>query len=172
MTIFSNNLEGHDPFGHPWLRLCLAPMFVHVTSKKVPYILHMLRKNFACWKQFKFFILSENLLLRERTFHIVNCLKVFDFTLFFVYTLKLLKGPFGTIFALFWKTYNLFQSLQLQSGSSAIKQNNAKTKCKSLKEGPHNIFDKRRSETTASFASLNIHPCSRLHTKERTGFIL
>jgi len=33
-----------------------------------------------------------NLLLRESPFHIVNCLKLFDFTLFFVYTLQLLKG--------------------------------------------------------------------------------
>jgi len=43
--------------------------------------------------QFYIFILSGNLLLRESTFHIANCLKLFDFTLFFVYTLKLLKGP-------------------------------------------------------------------------------
>ena len=86
--------------------------------------------------QFKFFILSGNLLLRESPFQIVNCLKLFDFTLFFVYTLKLLKAPLAHIFALFWKTYDLLQSLRLQSGSSAFKQNNAKTKCESLKEGP------------------------------------
>jgi len=35
-----------------------------------------------------FFILSGSLLLRESPFHIVNCLKLFDFTLFFVYILK------------------------------------------------------------------------------------
>jgi len=31
---------------------------------------------------------------------------------------------------------------------------------------------KRGPETTALFAFLNIHPCSQLHTKERTDFIL
>ena len=56
-------------------------MFVHVTSKKDPCILHMLHKYFTCWKHFKFFILSGNLLLRESPFHIINCLKLFDFTL-------------------------------------------------------------------------------------------
>jgi len=56
-------------------------MFVHVASKKGPYILHMLHKNFTCWKQLKFFILSGNLLLRESPFHITNGLKLFDFTL-------------------------------------------------------------------------------------------
>jgi len=50
--------------------------------------------------QFYIFILSGNLLLRESTFHIANCLKLFDFTLFFVYTLKLLKGPLWHIFLL------------------------------------------------------------------------
>jgi len=53
--------------------------------------------------QFKFFILSGNLLLRESPFQIVNCLKLFDFTLFFVYTLKLLKAPFGTHFCFILK---------------------------------------------------------------------
>ena len=75
-------------------------MLVHVTSYRGPYILHMLHKNFTCWKQFKFFILSENLLLRESPFHIVTCLQLSDFTLFFVYTLKLLKAPLWHIFLL------------------------------------------------------------------------
>ena len=38
----------------------------------------------------------RNLLLRESPFHVVNCLKSFDFILFFVHTLKLLRGPFVT----------------------------------------------------------------------------
>jgi len=82
--------------------------------------------------------LSESLLLRETPFHIVNFLNLFDFTLFFVYIhIKVVKDPpLEHIFALFWKTYDLLQSLRLQSGSSAFKQNNAKTKCESLKEGP------------------------------------
>ena len=56
----------------------LAPMFVHVISKKGPYILHMLCRNCIRWTQVKFFILSENLLLRESPFHIVNYLTSFD----------------------------------------------------------------------------------------------
>jgi len=48
----------------------------------------MLHKNFTCWKQFKFFILSGNLLLRVSPLHIVNCLKLFNFTLFFVYSTR------------------------------------------------------------------------------------
>jgi len=36
--------------------------------------------------------MSGNFLLRESPFHIVNCLKLFNFTFFFVYALTLLKG--------------------------------------------------------------------------------
>ena len=46
------------------------------------------------------------------------------------------------IFPLFWKTYDLLQSLRLHSGSSAFKQNKVKTKCKSLKEEPRDISEK------------------------------
>ena len=73
-----------------------------------PYILQMLQKNFTCWKQFKFLILSGNFLLRESLFHIVNCLKLFDFTLFFVYTLELLKGPLWHIFLLYFEKHMTF----------------------------------------------------------------
>ena len=67
----------------------------------------------------------------------------------------------------------MLRSLRLQSGSSAFKQINAKTKCEILKEGPRNISEKKVPETTALFAFPNIHHCSQLHTKERTnGFIL
>jgi len=47
-------------------------------------------------------------------FALQNGLNSFDFKLFFVYTLKLLRSPFGTLahnFALFWKTYELLQGL-------------------------------------------------------------
>jgi len=58
--------------------------------------------------------------------------------------IKVVKGPpLAYIFALFWKTYDLLQSVRLQSGSSAFKQNNVKTKCESLKEGPCDISEKR-----------------------------
>jgi len=42
--------------------------------------------------------LSANLLLRESPLHIVNCLKLVDFTFFFVYTSMLLKDPLWHIF--------------------------------------------------------------------------
>jgi len=38
--------------------------------------------------------------------------------------------------------------------------------------GPATSLKKGGPETTALFAFRNIHPCSELHTKERTGFIL
>jgi len=49
---------------------------------------------------------------------------------------------------------------------------NAKLSAKVSKRGPARSLKKGDSETTASFAYLSIHPCSRLHTKKRTGFIL
>jgi len=68
----------------------------------------MLHKNFTCWKQFKFFILSGNFRLRESPFHIVNCLKLFNFTLFFVYTLKMLKGLLWRIFLHYFEKHMTF----------------------------------------------------------------
>jgi len=131
----------------------------------------MLHKNFTCWKQFKFFILSGNLLLRGSPFHIVNCLKLFDFTLF--YTLKLFKGSLRHTFLLYFEKHMTFSRA---CGSRVVHQllnkTMQKTKCESLKEGPRNISEKRGPETTGLLAFPNIHPCSQLHTKERTGFIL
>jgi len=55
------------------------------------------------------------LLLRESPFHIVTCLQLLDFTLFFVYTLKLSKAPLWHIFLLwFEKHLTLLQSVRLQ----------------------------------------------------------
>ena len=48
---------------------------------------------------------------------------------------KLLKSPLWHIFLLCFEKHDLLQSLRLQSGPSAFKQNNAKTKRESLKEG-------------------------------------
>ena len=67
-----------------------APVCSRYIKKAPLYFKHATQK-FNRWKQFKFFILSANLLLRESPFHIVNCLKLLDFTSFFVYTLKLLN---------------------------------------------------------------------------------
>ena len=88
--------------------------------------------------------------------------------------IKVVKGlTLAHIFALFWKTYDLLQSVRLQSGSSAFKHNNAKTKCESLKEGPATSLKKGGPGTTALLAFPNIHLCSQLHSlQKRTGFIL
>jgi len=97
-------------------------MFVHVRSKNGPFISHMLHKNSTCRMQFKFFIFSGNLLLRESPFHIVNCLKLFDFTLFFVYTLKLLKGPLIFFFALFLLYFEKHMTCSGACGSRVVHQ--------------------------------------------------
>jgi len=47
-----------------------------------------------------------------------------------------------------------------------------KLSAKVSERGSATSLKKAGAETTASFASPNIHPCSQLHTKERTGFIL
>jgi len=65
-------------------------------EKEALYFIHAIQ-SFIRWNQGKFFILSGNLLLRESTFCTVNCLKSFSFKMFFVYTLKLLRGPFRHI---------------------------------------------------------------------------
>jgi len=49
--------------------------------------------------------MSGNFLLGESPFHIANCLKLFDFTLFSVYTLNMLKSPFWHIFLLYFKKH-------------------------------------------------------------------
>jgi len=40
------------------------------------------------------------------------------------------------------------------------------------KSGPATSLIKGGPDTTASSTFPNIHPCSQLHTKDRTGFIL
>jgi len=120
----------------------LPPMFVHVTSKKGPIfyicftniLLAESNLNFyfdwkfaSAWKSISHCKLFEVIWL-----NIVLCLHI-----------KFVKGtPLAHIFALFWKKYDLLQSLRLQSGSSAFKHNNAKTKCESLKEGLRDISEK------------------------------
>jgi len=46
-----------------------------------------------------------------------------------------------------------------------------KLSAKVSKRGPATSLKKGSPETTALFASPNIHLCSQLHTKEWTGFI-
>jgi len=103
--------------------------------------------------------------------------KLFEVILFYVVLClptKVVKGaPLEHIFALFWKIYDFLQSLLLlQSGSSAFKQNNAKTKYESLKEGPHDISEKRGPSRQPCSPSLISTPALNYNTKERTGFIL
>jgi len=113
------------------------------------------------------------LLLRESQFHIANCLKLFSFTLFFVYTLKLLKGPLWHIFLLYFEKRMTFSRA---CGARVVHQLLNKIMQKLSAEvstmGPATSLKKRDPETTALFAFPNIHPCSQLRTKERTGFIL
>jgi len=141
----------------------LAPIFVHVTSKQFPYILHMLHINFTCWKQIKFFTLSRNLVLRESPFHIVNCLKLFDFTLFFVYTLKLLKGPLWHIFLLYFEKH---MTCSRACGSRVVHQllNKAmqKLSAKVSKRGPATSLKKGAPRRPPRSPNPNIHPCSQL----------
>jgi len=65
-------------------------------------------------------MLTGTLLLRETHFHIANCLKSFDFKLFFVYTLKSLRGSSVTshiIFVLFGQTYDLLQTFKKKTSA-------------------------------------------------------
>jgi len=105
----------------------------------------------------KFFILSGNLLLRKSTFHIVNCLKLFNFTLFFVYTLKLQKGPFWHIFLLYFEKHMTFS---ITCGSRVVHQLLNKTmqklSAKVLKRGPATSLKKgapRRQPCSLSLIS-------------------
>ena len=148
----------------------LPPMFVHVTSKKGPIFYICFTNILLAESNLNFYFVWKFASARQSISH---C-KLFEVIWFYIILclhIKVVKGPpLAHIFALFWKTY--LQSLRLQSGSSAFKENNAKTKGASLKEGPRDISEKEGFETTALFAFPNIHPCSQLHTKERTGFIL
>jgi len=118
------------------------PQCLFTLHEKSPYILHMLHKNFTCWKQFKFFILSGNLLLRDSPFHTVNCLKLFDFTLFFVYTLKLLKGPLWHIFLLYFEKH-IFRACGSRVVHQLLKKIMQKLRAKVSKRGPATSLKKR-----------------------------
>jgi len=109
--------------------------------KKGPYIL--LHKSFTYWKQFKFFNLSANFLLRESPFHIVNSLKLFYFTLFFVYTSKLLKGPLWHTFLLYFEKH---MTCSRACGSRVVHQLLNRTMQKLMRKspwGPRDISEKR-----------------------------
>jgi len=76
------------------------------------------------------FSFCGNLLLRESPFNIANCLKPFDFNLFFVYTLRL-----------YIKTYDLLQSLLLVALEwfFSFLTKYCKNKTETLKGWPHGI---------------------------------
>jgi len=122
--------------------------------------------------QLKFFILVWKFASARKS--ISHC-KLFEVTgLYIVLCLhnKVAEGPpLAHIFVLFWKTYDLLQSLQLQSGSSAFKQSNAKTKCESLKEGPHGISEKRGPRRQPCSPSLISTPAlNYIQKKELASF--
>jgi len=106
-------------------------------------------------------------------FHIVNCLKLFDFTSFFVYTLKWLKGHLWHIFLLYFEKHmTCFRAWGSRVVYQLLNKIMQKLSAKVSKRGPSTSLKKWGPETTALFAFPNIHPYSQLHTKERTGFIL
>jgi len=137
--------------------------------KRVSYILHMIYRNFIRWKQVEFFTLSGNLLLRGSPFHFVNFFYPFDLKLFFVCTLSTYTScwepplaQLHIIFALFWKKYDVLQSLLNVALEWFISfQHNAKTNCETLKGGTPRQILKKGGEATASFASPNRHPWER-----------
>ena len=149
----------------------LPPMFVHVTSKKGPIfyicftniLLAESNLNFyfdwkfaSAWKSISHCKLFEVIWL-----NIVLCLHI-----------KFVKGPpLAHIFALFWKTYDLLQSVRLQSGSSAFKHNNAKTKCESLKEGPpRHLWKMGAPSRQPCSPSLLSTPALNIQKKELASF--
>ena len=83
----------------PWKRICCRYVSSRYIKQGPLYLTHATQK-FYLLKAIQIFILSGSLLLRESPFHTVNCLKLFDFTLFFIYALKLLKAPLWHIFLL------------------------------------------------------------------------
>jgi len=93
--------------------------------------------------------------------------------MFFVYTIKLLKGLLWHIFLLYFEKHMTFSKA---CGSRVVHQLLNKTmhkpSAKVSKRDPASSLKKGGPETTALLAFLNIHPCSQLHKKERTGFIL
>jgi len=123
----------------------LAPIFVHVIRKTWPlYFAHAIHKVYFAdgkLKQVKFFILSENFLLCEIPFHIVNCLKSFHFKLFFVYVLTCWGGPFHAFarkFCFCLKNIWLVSKF-IKRGSKVVHQfltKNGKTQCETLKGSP------------------------------------
>jgi len=90
--------------------------------------------------QVKFFILPESLLQLESLFHTANCLKSFDFKLFFVYALR--KPPLAhlhIIFAVCSKINDWLQSLlnaALEWFTSFLTKQCRNYKCEILKGGP------------------------------------
>ena len=98
----------------------------------------------------------ENLLLRESPFHMVNYLKLFNFALFFVYTLKFLKSPLWHIFLLYFEKHMTFSTA---CGSKVVHQLLNKTMQKlsaKVKRGPATSLKKgapRRQPCSSSLIS-------------------
>jgi len=80
--------------------------------------------------------LSANFLLRESPFHIVNSLKLFYFTLFFVYTSKLLKGPLWHTFLLYFEKH---MTCSRACGSRVVHQLLNRTMQKLMRKSPWRV---------------------------------
>jgi len=134
----------------------------------------MLHKNFICWNQFNVFHFVWKFTSAWKSISHCKFLKLFDFTLFFVYTLQLLKAPLAHIFALFWNTYDLLQSVRFQGGSLAFKQSNAKTKYESLRGASRHLWKKgapRRPPRSAPIISAISTPAlNYIRKKELASF--
>jgi len=79
----------------------MALVFVQVISKKEPLYFALALQKLYSRKSVKFVILSGNLLLRENSYHIANCLKSFNFELFFVCQLKFSMGSLVHLHTMF-----------------------------------------------------------------------
>jgi len=117
----------------------------------------MLYKNVIWRKQVKIFVLSGNLLVRETQFHVVSCLKSFDFKLFFVCTG--VEEPLLFAWNFCFILSNTWLASELTYGSRVINYAFYKTLQKLSTElskgGPHGISERKEHDTTAS---PNNHP--------------
>jgi len=75
------------------------------------------------------------------------------------------------IFALFWKTYDLLQSLKCRSRVHGFKSFTKQwKKCETVKGGPTASLKKRGRCETASFASPNVYPWLRVYGLKTRAF--
>ena len=94
-------------------------------------------------------------------FYIVLCLHI-----------KVVKGPPLALLLYFEKHMTCSRACGSRVVHQLLNKTMQNLSAKVSKRGTATSLKKRGPETTALFASPNIHSCSQLHKKERTGFIL